>query len=143
MSLNASMDLRELFRELDALTGAADAAARPAAQAGAQVYYDETRVRVPISAKIHATKSKKIVYQPGNLRSAIYQAFDEKDSGKGRAAYRVSWNKSKAFYGRFLEFGTSRMAAKPFLRPAYEAMRRQAAEKAREVLLQRIKERRK
>lgn len=27
---------------------------------------------------------------------------------------------SKIFYGKFLEFGTSKMAARPFLQPAYE-----------------------
>ena len=35
--------------------------------------------------------------------------------------YRVSWNKTHAFYGRFVEFSTSKMAAQPFLRPAYDA----------------------
>lgn len=142
MSLNASLDLKDLFAQLDGIAGASGEAARPAAQAAAQVFYDEVRTRVPVSAKVHATKGKRIVYQPGNLRRAIYQAFDEKDSGAGRASYRVSWNKDKAFYGRFLEFGTSRMAAKPFLRPAYEAMKKQAAEAARAVLLKRIRERR-
>ena len=38
-----------------------------------------------------------------------------------REAYvGVSWQ-GNAFYGRFLEFGTAKMAARPFLRPAFDA----------------------
>lgn len=142
MSLNASLDLGPLFKQLDAFSGEVEAAARPAAQAATQEFYDEVRARVPVSAKVHATRGKKQVYSPGNLKAAIYQAFDENDSGKGSAVYRVSWNKKKAFYGRFVEFGTARMAAKPFLRPAFDAAKGRANEAAQKVLIERIKARR-
>jgi HK97 gp10 family phage protein len=38
----------------------------------------------------------------------------------GEAYVGVSWQ-GNAFYGRFLEFGTAKMAARPFLRPAFDA----------------------
>jgi HK97 gp10 family phage protein len=38
------------------------------------------------------------------------------------------------YYWRFLEFGTSRMAARPFLRPAFEAQKGKALDKFRESL---------
>ena len=122
--ISATLDFSKIEAKLDAITKAAGKATRPAAQAGAQVFYDEMRARVPVSAKPH--KSGKKTYNPGTLRKAIYQAYVEKESGDSKAAYRVSWNKSHAFYGRFLEFGTSKMAAKPFLRPAYDAARAKA-----------------
>jgi HK97 gp10 family phage protein len=38
------------------------------------------------------------------------------------------------FYWRFVEFGTSKMAARPFLRPAFEAQKLNAIDKFREAL---------
>lgn len=35
---------------------------------------------------------------------------------------------SKIFYGKFLEFGTSKMAAKPFMAPAFENKKEEAKE---------------
>ncbi len=34
------------------------------------------------------------------------------------------WYVGKAFYGAFLEFGTSKMAARPFLRPAFDGTKK-------------------
>jgi len=130
--MEATMALAGINAQLDGLTRSAKAATRPAAQAGAQVFYEEVRARVPVSAKPH--KSGKKTYSPGTLRKAIYQAFAERESGEGHATYRVSWNKSHAFYGRFVEDGTSKAAAQPFLRPAYDAARARALSAA-EVLL--------
>lgn len=135
--ITASFDFSKIAAKLDAITKAADNAARPAAQAGAQVFYDELRARVPISAKPH--KSGKKTYNPGTLRNAIYQAYAEKESGESKATYRISWNKSQAFYGRFLEFGTSNMAAKPFLRPAYDAAQQKALQSVKVRMFAEVK----
>jgi len=43
-------------------------------------------------------------------------------------------NPDDPFYWRFVEFGTSKMAAKPFLRPAFEHTKMQAAERIKEAL---------
>lgn len=136
--IDASADTSGALAALDKLLGAARSATRPAAQAGAQVYYDEVRARAPVSVKVHSTKGKKQTYQPGNLRAAIYQAFVEDESGETAATYRISWNKKKAFYGRFLEFGTSKMAARPFLRPGYDAARDRAISAVKAVLADEI-----
>lgn len=42
---------------------------------------------------------------------------------------------SRIFYGKFLEFGTSKMPAKPFMAPAYESKK----EEAKEIIKQEIK----
>ena len=130
--ISIAFDFSKIAAKLDNITKAAEEGARPAAQAGAQVFYEEVKQRVPVSAKAHSTKGKKQTFTPGTLRKAIYQAFADKESGDGKASYRISWNKSHAFYGRFVEFGTSRMAAKPFLRPAYDAARAKALQAVQE-----------
>lgn len=135
--ISASFDFSKIAAKLDNLTKAAEEAVRPAAQSGAQIFYDEVRARVPVSAKPH--KSGKKTYNPGTLRKAIYQAFADKESGDGKALYRISWNKTHAFYGRFVEFGTSKMAATPFLRPAYDAARAKALQAVQERMAAEVK----
>ncbi len=137
--ISIAFDFSKLAAKLDNITAAAEKATRPAAQSGAQVFYDEVKQRVPVSAKPHSTKCKKQTFTPGTLRKAIYQAFADKESGDGKAMYRVSWNKTHAFYGRFVEFGTSKMAAKPFLRPAYDAARAKALKAVQERMAAEVK----
>lgn len=137
--ISVDFDFSKLSAKLDSITKAAEKAVRPAAQAGAQVFYDAVRERVPVSAKPHSTKGKRQTYNPGTLRAAVYQAYAQKDSGEGKASYRISWNKTHAFYGRFVEFGTSKMAAQPFLRPAYDAARRQALQAAQARMAAEVK----
>lgn len=137
--ISIALDTRAINARLDALAKTAKDSARPAAQAGAQVLYEEVVRRVPVSDQEHSTKGKKHTFQPGNLRAAIYQAFVQDESGQGRATYRISWNKRKAFYGHFVEHGTSRMAARPFLRPSFDAMEQKALSAARAVMAEQIK----
>lgn len=80
---------------------------RPAAQAGAQVLYEEALARVPVLS--------------GLLRSALYQVFSKDNSSAQNATYHISWNARTAPHGHLVEFGTSRAPAHPFLRPAYDA----------------------
>lgn len=86
--------------------------ARPVAQAGAQILYEQVRVNVPVKS--------------GTLKGAIYQVFSHDFSGDGLATYHISWNKKKAPHGHLIEGGTSRTPAKPFLRSAQS----QAADRA-------------
>ncbi|WP_428001800.1 HK97-gp10 family putative phage morphogenesis protein [Acidovorax sp.] len=130
--IGASLDLSAIYAKLDGMAKGAKAGVRPAAQAGAQVYQAEVRARVPVSAKAH--KSGKKTYDPGTLRRAVYQAYADDESSDERATYRISWNKSHAFYGKFLEFGTSKMAAQPFLRPGYDSARSRAISAVQHVL---------
>lgn len=94
MSLSIKANLSGLRATLDKLGDRADAAARPAAQAAAQVLYDDVKANVA-----------KIKRKTGNLASSIYQAYSKDNSGPGRATYHVSWNQKKARHGRLVEFG--------------------------------------
>lgn len=113
-------DPSELMGALDGITQAAEENARPAAQAGIQVLYDEVLLRVPVSKSIRKTKSGRVI-APGALKASIYQTFSKDNSGKGFATYHSSWNYRKAPHGHLVEFGTSRSPAHPFLRPAHDA----------------------
>lgn len=94
MGMTIGINLDSL-RQMAAEAGeAADAAARPAAQAAAQVLYDETVKNV-----------SQIKAVTGNLRSSIYQAFSQRDSVPGKAVYNVSWNPRKAPHAMLVEFG--------------------------------------
>lgn len=113
---------------LDRIVERAQAAVRPAAQAATQVVYEEVLVRVPSSSKGHwfygtsfKSTGQKYWFDAGSLRRAIYQAYSEDRSDQDRATYHVSWNQKKAPYGHWVENGSSRAPAQPFLRPAYEA----------------------
>ena len=94
MSFNLSIDLSAFERDMEALAERAEKAARPAAQAGAQVIYE--RVKANVAALGRKT---------GNLDSAIYQAFSANNSGEGKATYHVSWNPTKAPHGHLVEWG--------------------------------------
>lgn len=77
------------------------------AAAMALVFYDE--------AKLQAAKHAKTY----TLYNAIYRVHSETLSMPGRVVYQVSVNKAKAPHWAFLEFGTSRAPAYPYLRPAF------------------------
>lgn len=86
------VDLSQLG--MDELAEGCEAAARPAAQAGSQVLYDEVKRNV-----------NAIGRKTGRLAAAIYQAYSRDNSRDGVAQYHVSWNYGKAPHGHLVEFG--------------------------------------
>lgn len=79
---------------LNTLADKADEVARPAAQAMAQVFYDEIKRNV-----------SKLGRVTGNLDRGIYQVFSQSNSGQAKATYHVSWNHKKAPHGHLVEWG--------------------------------------
>jgi len=123
---------------LAAETVASESVLRQAAVAGARVIHAEVQLRAPVDTGIY--EGKQGDHPPGFLRSKIIIAYDDEVSVPGRiASYLVTWSK-EAFYGRFLEHGTSKMAARPFLRPAFEAKKQAAAAAVDEVIQTKAKE---
>lgn len=84
---------------------------------------------------------EKILVQPGNLRKNIGRKRLKADRGETGAEIGISW-KGNAFYGRFIEFGTSKTAAKPFLRPAFDAKKEEALAIFKEKLAANIEKQR-
>lgn len=139
--INIAFDFSKLSSKLDRLAKIVTQGARPAAQAGAQVFYDEMKQRASTqgSEGEYSAPGAAPFVQSGKLRDAIYQAFVEKESGYLNAVYRISWAKKKAPHGHLLENGTSRMAARPFLRPSYDAKRSEAIRAVNDRLREEIK----
>jgi hypothetical protein len=92
-----SADTSSLDALIDQLGDDAEAAARPAAQAGSQVLYEEVQSNV-----------RRLGRKTGNLYNAIYQAFSADKSGPGKATYHIGWRTSgagtRAPHGHLLEY---------------------------------------
>lgn len=127
MSFNINLaGLDELRAKLRAYGEAVkDEVAIEGAAGMARVIYDEVLINVPISNKPHyfhgsmfKKNGTKYLFNPGNLRDAIYRAYSPEKSSDTLKMYRVSWNYTKAPYGYMVEFGTARAPATPFIRPS-------------------------
>lgn len=80
-------------------------------------------------------KNRKLV-QPGGLRNAIRRKRLRDVADVDSAVTIVV--RDRAFYYRFLEYGTPHMAARPFLRPAMDAHSEKVVEQFGDVLRRRI-----
>lgn len=115
-----------MMKALRTKASALQAAARPASQAMAQVFYDAAKRNVPVGNRghwFHGTSfkltGKKYWFDAGSLSRAIYQVYSKDHSVQGGLqSYHISWNHTKAPYGFMVEFGTSKAPAHPFMRPA-------------------------
>lgn len=93
-SFSMKADIDRLLQEVNGMEARAEEAARPAAQAAAQVLYDAVKANVA-----------RIKKHTGNLDRGIYQAFSIDNSGPGRATYHISWNARRAPHGHLVEYG--------------------------------------
>ncbi|MDF3837150.1 HK97 gp10 family phage protein [Cupriavidus basilensis] len=157
VEMSFSGDLLEGLRQLE--SDMKEHVVRPAARAGALVFYEEARRLVPVYSGTARTGIK-----PGQLRDAIYHVFSEDKSSELVKVYEISWNARKAPHGYLIEYGhwrvnkliqvngrwmaTSERLEKPvwvpgaaFIRRSYDqaqiavaAMQKRAAERTAEVL---------
>ena len=89
---------------------------------------------------------------PGTLKRAIYQKQIRELSDNQKQVFFVGVRHGKkyqkqgkkgtlsqdAYYWRWVEFGTSKMAARPFLRPAFEQTKMAAVERMKAYMTERI-----
>lgn len=118
---------------------------RGAANAGTSVIRKEVQQRAPVyTGEVSAGHPP-----PGTLKRSIRQAQQRQLSSLVQQTFhigvRAATTRSKAgakivgaYYWRFVEFGTSKMSARPFLRPAFEAKKLAAVEAIRAYLAERI-----
>ena len=114
--------------------------ARAGAQEMAQVVYEAAKQNAPVGDTVRVKKGSGRVIRPGALRDSIYQVFSLDNSNDNLKTYHVGWNRKKAPHGHLIEFGTSRMAARPFLYPAYEQNKGRLIEAANAKMAQVLKE---
>ena len=109
---------------------------RRAVSAGAAVIRDDARSRARVATgemKRDIMIKRERDVKGGDTFGAKYSVFvrsgkKSRLAGKGRDVQKDS------FYWKFQEFGTSKMAARPFLRPAFAAKREAAVEAIGKVL---------
>jgi HK97 gp10 family phage protein len=113
-----------------------------ATAAGARVIRDAAKGRIPVRSDppgpMRASSSKKSTkYRlPGYLRAAL-GVWRIKKGSTATVTYGVG-ARGYAFYGKFLEFGTRFITARPFLRPALDSSHLWAIEAVASVLKQKI-----
>lgn len=127
---------------------------RPAAHAGALVFYEEVRRNAPVYQGEAFTRKNGVKVTPSQLRNAIYRVYVKDKSDESRAFYQISWNHTKAPHGHLIEYGhwivkrrngvkvrVGRAPAIGFVRRSFDraqaavdAMRERAAERMQEVL---------
>lgn len=84
------------------------------------------RQQAPISKKKHVISGKRTrkIIEPGNLRKSIGKIRGKKGLGKQNAVLyvgpRSKGRKNDGWYGMFVEHGTKKQKANPFMKRAYQ-----------------------
>jgi HK97 gp10 family phage protein len=121
---------------------------RVSVYAGAKVVRDEARARAPKAAQSLGPNQPP----PGTLKRSVIMKHIPELSSLTRQTFFVTVRHGKkyrkqgkkgnlsqdAWYWRFVEFGTRKMRARPFLRPALEARRSEAGQAMKDRLSERI-----
>ena len=128
--------LPEVLRKLRALPQAAqDKCIKGAVAAGAAVIRDEASLRAPeYSGQVGRNHSP-----PGTLKKAVYRFRLTAECTpnierwlvsvrKGRAAQGLKAGNLDAYYATWVEYGTQKMSARPYMRPAFEAKKQEAVD---------------
>lgn len=92
-------------------------------------------------AKIPARRaqmSAEVIVRVRRLSGRQIAAFKKRMRKQGRPHVAARLNPLDPFYWIFQEFGTARHAAKPFLRPAFEAKKQQAVDAAIKFFRERV-----
>ena len=112
--------MRELERVLNGLPRASsEFALSSALRAGANIVRKEARERAPMadSSPINNKGYVRAKRKYGHLRDNIRVTKTRHRAG----AAQMTIHSGRAFWGMFLEFGTVKMGARPWLSPAFEA----------------------
>lgn len=131
MSFSMKFNDGDVNAALDQIESVAIKAIRPAAQAGAQVFYNEVKLNA---------SPPRLGQKTGNLQNSIYQVFSKDNSTERRATYHISWNHIKAPHGYLIENGWSRAPAHPFVRPAFDSRTNAALQASKERYLSDVQE---
>jgi len=75
----------------------------------------------PILQAARQNVSAQFTERSGTLRRSIKKSATAPRGSNGFTAEAKVGVTGEGFYGRFLEFGTSKMPARPFMRPAVDA----------------------
>ena len=106
------------------------------------------RASVMAAAKIVRDDAKaNNLDDTGTTDRALYAKYIKEESAENKATYFVGVRSGKkerkakrdAFYWRFIEFGTAKLSAHPFMRPAFEKNKMKLVEAIADKISARIK----
>lgn len=116
-----------------------------AVRAAGRVMQKEARKLAPIAAVPHALRQKKgekITVQPGWLRKniSLWRVRDRKTahSVEFKMGLRAPNKGPLAYYGLFVERGTRKAKAQPYMRPAFDTQKEAAIDAMKKYLSGRI-----
>ena len=122
---------------------------RKAMREGAKVLLNEARARVPVrTGNLQKSLGISVKTKKGNLEMHVSPRTVKESKAhkkvlvghtkKGKPIYKYYTPTGKlvpdGYYGRFVELGTKKMSARPFLRPAFEAKGEEAVKAFRNTL---------
>ena len=123
---------------------------RAAVYAGAKVIRDEAKLQAPVATGAMGPNQPP----PGTLKRSVIMKQIPELSGAQKQTFFVTVRQGKkyrkqgkkgnlsqdAWYWRFVEFGTVKMPARPFLRPAFDMKKHEAVTAIKTRLAQRIEQ---
>jgi HK97 gp10 family phage protein len=134
--------LRELGQTLKQLpkeiSGKGGGPLRKALAEAAKVIHAEAQALAPedtgllkreirmVRAKNPAATGATEHYVVGVRRGKRKKYANTRENRRARRVGKTYQDESRAYYWRFIEFGTERQPARPFLRPAFESKKREA-----------------
>lgn len=143
--------LSDLMKVMDGLPAMIQQnAMRGALRAGCNVIANEARLRAPVdTGQLKASIRVSVHIDNGVVKAFVkagsrYKVY--KIGGKGRVtkgAYKTAREDGgadyhSAFYAHWVEFGTAKAGARPFMRPALDVRKQDAVEAVAEYLRQRL-----
>ena len=136
MEAGLQSDLNGLIRKLQGIEAAVKKDIKGDLKEASTIIVTAIKVRAPIGSKAH--KRKGVVYLPGNLRKSIQVLPLRRTKNAVVVGPRARGGTPDGFYARFLEFGTSKMTARPFVEPAVNESLPIAQSFALELLKRRV-----
>jgi len=114
---------------------------KEAVRTSIKIFRDEAALRAPLGSVEHylGKGEKKVLLKPGNLKKNI-KIKVVKNMPKGTFRFEVFVKNKEAWYAKFIERGTSKMAAQPFMAPAFESKRQEVVDTFKETVLRAIRE---
>lgn len=138
MTANIKVDYRDVVQRMRSLSNKLQKQiARKAIAEGAEIIRKEALSRVSvrtgllksniIKKSLRSRNPGRVSYVVGARRAKAVYGNTKANVRKGRAG-KSYWGKSSSYYAHMVEFGTRKMRARPFLRPAFESKKNAAFE---------------